>query len=117
MSKAFPIAIVVSTLFLFTYFVFATNGIILSFEPGLSAGDISRWCERVSNGIFREPTNALSNLVFMVAWLCMFKVLSIDSATSQKNNTFMGLNRVSILYAGAAVYLGPGSMLMHGPHT
>ena len=117
MSKAFPIAIVVSTLFLFTYFVLATNGIILSFEPGLSAGDISRWCERVSNGIFREPANALSNLGFMVAGLCMFKVLSIDSATSHKNNTFMGLNRVSILYAGAAVYLGPGSMLMHGTHT
>ena len=105
MSKAFPIAIVVSTLFLFAYFILATNGIILSFETGLSAGDISRWCERVSSGIFREPANALSNLGFMVAGLCMFKVLSIDAVTSQKNNTFMGLNKVSILYAGAAIYL------------
>ena len=87
MSKAFPAAIVVSTLFLFIYFVLATNGIILSYEPGLSAGDISRWCERVSSGIFREPANALSNLGFMIAGLCMLKVLSIDSATSHKNNT------------------------------
>jgi len=116
-NKAFPIAIVLSTLFLVVYFVLASSGLILSFEPGLVAGDISRWCERVGSGIFREPVNALSNLGFMAAGLCMFKILSIDIAATKKNNAFIGLNRTSILYAAAALYLGPGSMLMHGTHT
>ena len=116
MNKAFPIAIILSTLFLLAYFILASSGLILSFEPGLSAGDISRWCERVGDGIFREPSNALSNLGFMVAGLYMFRVLS-TGPTNQQQNTFSGLNKLSMLYAGAAIYLGPGSMLMHGTHT
>jgi len=42
MNKAFPIAIILSALFLLTYFILASSGLILSFEPGLSAGDVSR---------------------------------------------------------------------------
>ena len=117
MNRAFPIAIVLSSLFLLAYFILASNGLILSFEPGLSAGDISRWCERVSDGIFREPSNALSNLGFMIAGLCMFKVLSMGPTDQKQHNTFSGPNKLSMLYAGAAIYLGPGSMLMHGTHT
>ena len=49
---------------------------MLSIEPGLTIGGISRWCERIVDGIFREPANALSNLGFMISGLLMFKVLS-----------------------------------------
>ena len=28
-------------------------------------GEISRWCERVSGGFFREPSNTLGNLGFI----------------------------------------------------
>ena len=117
MNRAFPIAVSLSALFLLAYFALASSGLILSFEPGLSAGDISRWCERVGDGIFREPSNTLSNLGFMVAGLCMFKALSLSPTNHQQHNTFSGPNKLSVLYAGAAIYLGPGSMLMHGTHT
>ena len=117
MNRAFPIAVSLSALFLLAYFALASSGLILSFEPGLSAGDISRWCERVGDGIFREPSNALSNLGFMIAGLCMFKALSLGPTNHQQHNTFSGPNKLSVLYAGAAIYLGPGSMLMHGTHT
>ena len=42
-------------------------------------GEISRWCERVSYGLFREPSNALSNLGFMFAGLMMLRILAMDS--------------------------------------
>ena len=42
-------------------------------------GEISRWCERVSDGLFREPSNSLSNLGFMFAGLMMLRILAMDS--------------------------------------
>lgn len=77
-------------------------------------GEISRWCERVSAGVFREPVNALSNLGFMVAGVVMFFVLTRDR---ERSSRFHGLTPVAILYAGATTYLGAGSLLMHGTHT
>ena len=66
--------------------------------------------------IFREPSNALSNIGFMILGLLMFWVLGKD-IKSNNSNQFTGLNSISILYAGAAIFLGPGSLLMHGTHT
>ena len=90
-------------------------GYMLSIEPGLSIGGISRWCERIVDGIFREPANALSNLGFMVSGLLMFKVLSDEK--TRDNQRFYGVNKTSGIFAAAVIYLGPGSMLMHGTHT
>ena len=72
----FHTAFIISISFLFGYIFLASMGYMLSIEPGLSIGGISRWCERIVDGIFREPANALSNLGFMVSGLLMFKVLS-----------------------------------------
>ncbi|NND01392.1 MAG: hypothetical protein HKN91_01265 [Acidimicrobiia bacterium] len=81
-------------------------------------GEISRWCERVSDGLMREPVNTLGNLGFVVAGLTMLWVLARDDvATSSRGNRFFGNQPLALLYAGAAVFLGPGSMLMHGSHT
>ena len=112
----FFITLVLSIVFFIIYIFLARKGIILSLEPNESIGDISRWCERVSGGIFREPSNALSNIGFMILGLLMFWVLAKD-IKSNTSNQFTGLNSISILYAGAAVFLGPGSLLMHGTHT
>ena len=30
-------------------------------------GEVSRWCERVSGGLLREPVNTLGNLGFVIA--------------------------------------------------
>jgi hypothetical protein len=53
----------------------------------------------------------------MVAGLFMLRVLANDSQDGSGPNQFHGLTPVAILYALAAIWLGPGSMLMHGTHT
>ena len=76
-------------------------------------GEASRWCERISAGPFREPINTLSNLGFMVVGLYILFKLSNETSF----NDFSGLNKITILYGVAVIYLGPGSMLMHGTNT
>ena len=98
-----------------TYFILGHFGVIPSLEPGAVIGEAWRWCERISSSIFREPVNALSNLGFMIVGLTMYWVLSREERDSK--NQFTGLTPISMLYAGAVIYLGPGSMLMHGTHT
>jgi hypothetical protein len=81
-------------------------------------GEVSRWCERVSAGLFREPVNTLGNLGFVVSGLAMFFVLGRDVSTgTERINRFVGQKPISLLYASAVLFLGPGSMLMHGSHT
>lgn len=81
-------------------------------------GEVSRWCERVSSGIMREPLNTLGNLAFIAAGLAMFLVLARDTVRgTARRNPFIGNQPLALLYASAALFLGPGSMLMHASHT
>ena len=81
-------------------------------------GEVSRWCERVAGGLLREPVNTLGNLGFVVAGLGMFAVLGRDELRGRARvNRFVGHQPVALLYAAATVFLGPGSMVMHGSHT
>lgn len=86
-------------------------------EPAI--GEISRWCERVSGGLMREPVNTLGNLGFIVSGLTMFLLIARETAAGadQSNNKFIGNQPVALTYAAATVFLGPGSMMMHGSHT
>lgn len=80
-------------------------------------GEVSRWCERVSSGILREPVNTLGNLGFVVSGFFIFWILARDTSTGRPvRNRFIGNQSVALLYAAAVVFLGPGSMLMHGSH-
>ena len=81
-------------------------------------GEVSRWCERVSGGLLREPVNTLGNLGFVLAGLAMFSTLARDTIHRRPAvNHFVGNSPVALLYASAVVFLGPGSMVMHGTHT
>lgn len=81
-------------------------------------GEVSRWCERVSGGLLREPLNTLGNLAFVAAGLAMFVVLARDTVRgAPRRNPFIGNQPLALLYAGASLFLGPGSMLMHASHT
>ena len=111
----FYIALIASISFLFLFFTLSALGLIQSIEASNLIGEASRWCERVSDGLFREPVNTLSNLGFMVVGLYIFWVLCNDKKNS--TNPFIGINKISILYASVVIYLGPGSMLMHGTNT
>ena len=111
----FYVACFISLIFLIIFFVLSALGLIQSAESLSLIGEASRWCERVSDGIFREPINTLSNLGFIFVGIYLFWILSNDDKNS--NNAFIGINQVSILYASVVIYLGPGSMLMHGTNT
>jgi hypothetical protein len=114
--QPFYISLVLSGLFVIAFFVLSALGYIQSIESQGIIGDASRWCERVSGGLFREPVNTLSNLGFMVVGIYIFYTITTDTNTSA-NNYFVGLTGISILYASAAIFLGPGSMLMHGTNS
>ena len=111
----FNIALLVSVLFLFVFTILSAFGLIQSSEAAYLIGEASRWCERVSGGLFREPLNTLSNLGFMVVGLYMFWIISHDEQDSK--NPFIGISTISLIYASVVIYLGPGSMLMHGTNT
>lgn len=81
-------------------------------------GEISRWCERVHDGLLREPANTLGNLGFVLAGLAMFRTLARDEVAGQRDRSpFHGNQPIPLLYAAASLFLGPGSMVMHGSHT
>ncbi len=111
----FNLALFISLSFLLIFTLLSALNIIQSNEAAYLIGEASRWCERVSGGLFREPVNTLSNLGFMLVGLYMFWILSKDKNNS--SNPFIGINKISILYASVVIYLGPGSMLMHGTNT
>ena len=112
-----PAAACVCLVYMALYIIFGWIGWGLPAASEQAPGEVSRWCERVSEGIFREPVNALSNIGFMIAGLFMLRVLSTDPQDSSGPNQFHGLTPVAMLYALAVIWLGPGSMLMHGTHT
>ena len=111
----FNLALFISISFLLIFTLLSSLNLIQSNEAAYLIGEASRWCERVSGGLFREPVNTLSNLGFMLVGLYIFWVLSNDKNNS--SNPFIGINKISILYASVVIYLGPGSMLMHGSNT
>ena len=47
--------------------------------------------------------------------LYIFWILS--NVEQNSSNHFIGINKISVLYASVVIYLGPGSMLMHGTNT
>jgi hypothetical protein len=112
-ENAFIITLVASILFLFVFYILSYFQIIQSIESISLIGEASRWCERISDGAFREPVNTLSNLGFMVVGLYILYKLSNETSF----NEFSGLNKITILYGVCVVYLGPGSMMMHGTNT
>jgi hypothetical protein len=69
-----------------------------------------------ATGLFYEPVNALSNLGFMVAGFWMLWLLGRD-VLAGRTGLMVGHSPVALLYAGAVIWLGPGSLLMHGTHT
>ena len=105
-KKVFFIPLFASFLFFIVYLLLAQTGNFLSVEPGYSIDDVSRWCERISGGYFREPSNALSNIGFITTGLIMFWILSREPKGKSR---FHGASPTAIIFATAALFLGPGS--------
>jgi len=114
-NNPFYIALSITGLFTIVFFYLSSQGLIQSKEEAYLIGEASRWCERVSDGWFREPVNTLSNFGFVVTGLIIFWIISNENRS--ENNLFIGVTGITLIYASAAVYLGPGSMLMHATNT
>ena len=93
-NKYYPfyLALVISASFLFIFFLLSAFGLIQSVETSYLIGEASRWCERVSGGLFREPLNTLSNIGFMVSGLYMFWIICNDKQGS--TNPFIGITPI-----------------------
>ena len=114
-SNPFYIALSITGLFTVVFFYLSSQGLIQSEEEAYLIGEASRWCERVSDGWFREPVNTLSNFGFVIIGLIIFWIISNENTSN--DNLFFGVTGITLIYATAAVYLGPGSMLMHATNT
>ena len=114
-NNPFYIALTITGLFTVVFFYLSSQGLIQSEEEAYLIGEASRWCERVSDGWFREPVNTLSNFGFVVIGLIIFWIISKENTS--KDNLFFGVTGITLIYATAAVYLGPGSMLMHATNN
>lgn len=114
-NNPFYIALSITGLFTVVFFYLSSQGLIQSEEEAYLIGEASRWCERVSDGWFREPVNTLSNFGFVIIGLIIFWIISNENTS--KDNLFFGVTGITLIYAIAAVYLGPGSMLMHATNT
>ena len=114
-NNPFYIALTITGLFTVVFFYLSSQGLIQSEDEAYLIGEASRWCERVSDGWFREPVNTLSNFGFVVIGLIIFWIISKEHTC--KDNLFFGVTGITLIYATAAVYLGPGSMLMHATNT
>ncbi|MDA2978788.1 MAG: ceramidase domain-containing protein [Actinomycetota bacterium] len=121
MDRSFrPIAFALGALGVFAvlFVIGGATGWWSAAENEQGIGEISRWCERVGGGMLREPINTLGNLGFVVSGLAMFVVLARDTREAKPlTNRFIGNQPIALLYASTAVFLGPGSMVMHGSHT
>ena len=71
-SNYFSYAIYSVFLTALLFIVFGANGWGEAAENEQAIGEISRWCERVSGGFFREPSNTLGNLGFVLVGLICF---------------------------------------------
>jgi len=83
--------------------------------PGEFVGAGGMFCEAFRSTWVKQPANTWSNLGFMAAGLWMTSQLDrLPTASSIGRNVFTGSRALPVLYAAAVVWLGPGSMLMHG---
>ena len=97
MNRVFLLPLVTVIAFFALYFVQASTTSFLSVEKGYAIGEVSRWCERISGGFFREPFNALSNLGFITTGLIMFWIIAHEPKNQESR--FVGPTPVAILYA------------------
>ena len=86
--------------------------------PGTFAAAGGGFCEAFREGPIKQPANTWSNLGFVVAGLWVVRRAGIDRKSTVRSSNLVGRSvSLSTLYAALVVFLGPGSMAMHGSGT
>jgi len=83
--------------------------------PGEFVGAGDMFCEAFRSSWVKQPANTWSNLGFVAAglWMATRSRDGLDLPAVGRN-PFTGSRAMPILYAALVVFLGPGSMAMHG---
>ena len=93
-------------------------GLALVGWPGAFAAAGGGFCEAFREGPIKQPANTWSNLGFVVAGLWVVRRASIDRKSTVRSSNLIGRSVfLSALYPALVVFLGPGSMAMHGSGT
>ena len=83
--------------------------------PGEFVGAGAMFCETFRESWIKQPANTWSNLGFVVAGLGMVSYASIGRRKSWfTDNRFTTSNSLLLLYALLVIFIGPGSMALHG---
>ena len=75
----------------------------------------AQYCELGSDGLFREPMNSISNFAYIGVGLLL--LWEADQQPEYGPNPFSRKSLISPLYGISAVFLGLGSLAMHGTQT
>ena len=99
-----------ATLLLSAFFAVGASG-----WPGEFVGAGAMFCEAFGESWIRQPANTWSNLGFVVAGLWMVTHTARRGGyRSATDNVFTGTLSLPVLYAGLVIFIGPGSMALHG---
>lgn len=83
--------------------------------PGEFVGAGALFCEAFSDTWIKQPANTWSNLGFVAAGLWMVSYTSIGRGNSWiVDNIFTKSQSLPMLYALLVIFIGPGSMALHG---
>lgn len=75
----------------------------------------TRFCEEISDGLVKEPMNALSNFTYIIVGLII--LWNLPSQNVKGSNPMLEHGMYPILYAAGSIYIGIGSFAMHGTNT
>ena len=75
----------------------------------------TNFCENISDGLVKEPMNAISNFTYIIVGLVI--LWNLPSQNTRGSNPMLEHGMYPILYAAGSIYIGIGSFAMHGTNT
>lgn len=75
----------------------------------------TRFCEEISDGLVKEPINAISNFTYIIVGLVI--LWNLPPQNVRGSNPMLEHGMYPILYAAGSMYIGIGSFAMHGTNT
>ncbi len=75
----------------------------------------TRFCENISDGLIKEPSNTFSNLTYVIVGLVI--LWNMPSNGEQAANPMSDRGMYPVIFAVGSMYIGIGSFAMHGTNT
>lgn len=75
----------------------------------------TQFCEKISDGLIKEPVNTLSNLTYVIVGLII--LWNMPSKHGKAANPLSERGMYPVIFAVGSMYIGIGSFAMHGTNT